>query len=97
MLTQRGIEDQRNHYTTLVLFFINSAYCDQNGMLTAEPVLCTAGNNLIEKRKQDTSLFILGLLPRKILTPVERGETNKGLLDVSLGMVIKYLFMEEEN
>eukprot|EP00957_Ditylum_brightwellii_P203767 15336115-Ditylum_brightwellii.AAC.1 len=79
MLTQRGIEDQRNHYIPPVLFSIDSTHCDQNGRLTSKTILCTAGNISLEKRKQDASWFMLGLLPSKILTPAEREETKKGM------------------
>eukprot|EP00957_Ditylum_brightwellii_P211433 15366161-Ditylum_brightwellii.AAC.2 len=78
MLNKKGVDNQRNHFIALVVFFINSTHCDQNGKPTTEPVLCTVGKISIEKRKQYASWFILGLLPSSILTPAEKKEMKKG-------------------
>ena len=70
-LSQFGITRTSNHYLVPVVLFIDATHCDIKGCLQAEPVLCTIGNISLEYRRRPVAWFILGLMPRKALSPAE--------------------------
>ena len=79
-LQERGVIESEIllHIIVPIVLFIDATHCDRNGRLSAEPVLCSIGNIRMEYRKQTEAWFFLGLLPKKLLSSVEREGTKKG-------------------
>ena len=60
-----GIHNTSNHYICPVILFIDGTFCDRNGRLNTEPVLCSIGKISLHNRKQPWLWFFQGLLPMK--------------------------------
>ena len=77
-LLQFRVRQPNNHFLCPVILFIDKTHCDRNGRLNAEPILCSIGNILLDKRKKPSSWFFLGLLPMQHRSSTERAAARRG-------------------
>ena len=73
-----GIYNTPDHFICPVILFIDGTFCERNGRLNAEPVLCSIENIAQHNRKQPWSWFFLGLLPMKQMSSAERNSMKHG-------------------